>query len=96
MPMLSTKDFNSADLDTMRVSRRLPTVITASGSIETNEEATVYVRDLDLFVTRRSLEDTPPVLSLGTLCEDRGNSNEWIKGQKAESYQTRQKNTLQH
>ena len=29
----------------------LPTVVTANGEVQTNEEAQVYVDDLDLFVT---------------------------------------------
>ena len=36
------------------------------------EEATVYVRELDLFVTVMFLENTPAVLSLGKLCEEFG------------------------
>ena len=47
-----------------------------------NEEATVYVCDLDLFVTGQILEDTPAVLSFGKLCEDLGYSYEWASGQK--------------
>ena len=42
----------------------------------------MYVRELDLFVTVVLLEDTPAVLSLGTLCEDHGNSYHWTSGQK--------------
>ena len=49
--MLSRKDLTSAELDTVRVISTPTTVITASGPIETNEGATVYVIDLDLFVT---------------------------------------------
>ena len=79
--MLSKNDLNSAALDTVRVSRRPTTVVTATGSIETNEEATVCVGDLDLFVTGQFLNDTPPVLSLGKLCEDHGYVNEWTGGQ---------------
>ena len=30
------------------------------------------VKDVDLFVTVQLFEDTPPVLSLGELCEDHG------------------------
>ena len=52
------------------------------GSVEKDEEARVYVRDLDLYVTVRLLEDTPPVLSLGQLYEDDGYFYEWIEGQK--------------
>ena len=75
--MLSRKDLTSAELDTVRVSGHPTTVITASGSIETNEGATVYVQDLDLFLTVLLLEDTPAVLSLGK----HGYSHEWKGGQ---------------
>ena len=51
MHMLSRKDLNSAELETFRVSRNPTTVITANGEVQTNEEATLYVYDLDLFVT---------------------------------------------
>ena len=42
----------------------------------------MYVKQLDLFVTVKLLEDTPAVLSLGKLCEDHGSSYEWTSGQK--------------
>ena len=48
------------------------TVMTANGEVQTREEATVYVKELDLFVTVLLLEETPTVLSLGKLCEDHG------------------------
>ena len=73
---------NSAELGTVRASRRPTTVVTANASIETDGEATVYVRDLDLFVTVQLLDDTPPFLSLGKLCEDHWFSYEWTVGQK--------------
>ena len=56
---------------------------TANGEVQSNEEATVYVQEFDLFVTGKLLEDTPAVLSLGKLCEDHGYANEWITGQLA-------------
>ena len=74
--MLSRKDLRSADLETVRVSRNPTTVVTANGVVQANEEATVYVKLFDLFVTVQLLEDTPPVLSLGELCGDHGYSNE--------------------
>ena len=40
---------------------------TASGEVQTTEEAQEHVYDLDLFVTVQFLEDTPAVLSLGKL-----------------------------
>ena len=74
MHLLSRKDLNSAELDIVRVSRDPTTVITANGDVQTNEEATVYVYDLDLFVTVQIFGDTPAVLSLGQFCEDHGYS----------------------
>ena len=82
MHLLSGKDLNSAELETVRVSRNPTTLITASGDVQIHEEATVYVYDLGLFVTVQILEGTPAVLSLGKLCEEHGYSYEWGSGQK--------------
>ena len=68
--MLSKKDLSSDE--TLRKSRNPTTVATTSGEVQTNEEAQVFVHDLDLFVTVQLLEDTPAVLSLGKLCEEHG------------------------
>ena len=57
-------------------------VITANGEVQTDEEATVYVKELDIFLTMKVLENTPAVLSLGKLCDENGYSYEWINGQK--------------
>ena len=72
MHMACKKDLNSAELETMRTSRSPTMVMTANGEVHTREEATVYVKQLDLFVTVMLLEETPAVLSLGKLCEDHG------------------------
>ena len=45
MHMISKKDLNSAKLETMTTSRSPMTVKTANGEVQTNEEATVYVRE---------------------------------------------------
>ena len=45
--MLTNKYLNSAELDTIRVSRNPTKVVTSNGEVQTNEEATVYVSDLD-------------------------------------------------
>ena len=50
MHMLSGKYLNSAELDTVSSIQKPYNVITANGEGQTNEEATVYVNDLDLFV----------------------------------------------
>ena len=80
--MLSRKDLNSAELEPVKVFENPTTVLTANGEVQTNEEATLYVKELDLFVTVMLLEDTPAVLSLGKLCEDHGYSYHWTSGQK--------------
>ena len=50
MHMLSKRDLNSAELATMRTSKSPTTVMTANGEVQTREEATVYVKQVDLFV----------------------------------------------
>ena len=74
MHMISKKDLNSAQMDTLTTSRSPTTVITANGEVPTHEEATVYVKELDIFLTMKVLEDTPAVLSLGKLCDEHGYS----------------------
>ena len=81
MHIPSRKDLISAELETVRVSKSPTTVVIANGEVQTKEEATAYVKELDLFVTVILLEDTPAVLSLGKLCEDHGCSYEWTSGQ---------------
>ena len=49
----------------MRISWNPTTVMTANGEVQTREEATEHVKELDLFVTVMLLEETPAVLSLG-------------------------------
>ena len=56
MHMLSKKDLSSSEMDTLRISRIPTTVVTANGEVQTNEEAQVYVHDLDLFVTVQLLD----------------------------------------
>ena len=68
MHMLSKKDLSSDEMDTLRRSRTPTTVMTPNGEVQTNEEAQVYVQDLDMFVTVQLLDETPAVLSLCMLC----------------------------
>ena len=67
MHMLSRKDFNPAQLETVRVSRNPTKVITYNREVQTNKESTVYVKDLDLLVTVKLFEDTLAVFLLGKL-----------------------------
>ena len=82
MHMISKKDLNSAEMDTETKSCSPTIVITANGEVQTHEEATVYVKELDIFLTMKVLENTPAVSSLGKLCDENGYSYEWINGQK--------------
>ena len=82
MHMISTKDLSNVEMDTLTKSFSPTIVITANGEVQTHEEATVYVKELDLFLTMKVLENTPAVLSLGKLCDENGYSYEWINGQK--------------
>ena len=82
MHMISKKDLNSAEMDTLTKSCSPTIVMTANGEVQTREEARVYVKELDIFLTMKVLEDTPTVLSLGKLCDQNGYSYEWINGQK--------------
>ena len=82
MHMISKKDLNDAEMDTLTKSCSPTIVITANGEVQTHEEAIVYVKELDIFLTVKVLENTPAVLSLGKLCDESGYSYEWINGQK--------------
>ena len=82
MHMISKKDLSDAEMDTLTKSCSPTIVITANEEVQTHEEATVYVKELDIFLTMKVLENTPAVLSLRKLCEENGYSYEWINGQK--------------
>ena len=82
MHMISKKDLNDAEMDTLSKSCSPTIVITANEEVQTHEEATVYVKELDIFLIVKVLENTPAVLSLGKLCDEKGYSYEWINGQK--------------
>ena len=47
MHMISKKDLNSAEMDTLTKSCSPTIVITANGEVQTHEEATVYVKELE-------------------------------------------------
>ena len=82
MHMISKKDLISGELETLTTSRSPTTVITAHGKVQTHEEATVYVKELNKFLTMKVLKDTPAVVSLGKLFDEHGYSYEWISCQK--------------
>ena len=96
MHMISKKDLSNAEVDTLTKSCSLTIVITANGEVQTHEEATVYVKELGIFLTMKVLDNTPAVLSLGKLCDENGYSHEWINGQKTPSHQRRDSDNLQY
>ena len=82
MHMISKKDLSKAEMDTLTKSCSPTIVITANGEVQTHEEAIVYVKELDIFLTMKVLENTPAVLSLGKLCDENGvflRMDQWSK-----------------
>ena len=53
MHMISKKDLSDAEMDTLTKSCSPTIVITANGEVQTHEEATVYVKELDILKTRQ-------------------------------------------
>ena len=82
MHMISKVDLSDAEMDTSTKSCSPTIVTTANGEVQTHEEAIVYVKELDIFLTMKVLDNTPALLSLGKLCDENGYSYEWINGQK--------------
>ena len=82
MHMISNKDLSEAEMDTLTKSCCPTIVITANGEVQTQEEAIVYVKELDIFLTMTVLENTPAVLSLGKLFDENGvflRMDQWSK-----------------
>ena len=80
--IISTKDLSNAEIDTLTKSCSPTIVITANGEEQTHEEAIVYVKELEKFLTMKVIENTTAVLSLRKLFDVHGYSYEWINGQK--------------
>ena len=57
--MISKKDLSDSEVDTLPKSCSPTIVKTANGEVQTHEEATVYVKEMDRFLTLKVLEDTP-------------------------------------
>ena len=83
MHMISKKDLSEAEIDTLTKSCSPTIVITANGEVQTHEEAIVYVKELDIFLTMIVLDNRPAVLSIGKLCDENGYSyvrmDQWSK-----------------
>ena len=96
MHMISKKDLSDAEMETLTKSCSPTIVITSNGEVQTHEEATVCVKELDIFLTKKVIENTPAVLSLGKLCDENGYPHEWINGQKPDLIKKRDSDSLQH
>ena len=62
--MISKKDLSEAELDILTKSYSPTIVTTANGEVQTHEEVIVYVKELDIFLTMKVLQNTPAVLSI--------------------------------
>ena len=82
MHKVSKRDLDSAELETTRTSRSPTTVMTANGEVQIREEAMVYVKQLDLFVTVMLLEENSRSFSREAL---RGSwvTYRWTRGQES-------------
>ena len=98
MHMLSRKDQNSAELETARVSKNPTAVVTANGEVQTKGEATAYVKELDLFVTVKLLEDTPAILTWKTFRRSRIFLlvDQWSETKETTTHEIWQTKTMQH
>ena len=65
MHIMSKTGLSPEQLETVKG----PRLLTVNGSIDATEEAIVYVKDLDMFVTVQLLEDSPAVPVRRKLCE---------------------------
>ena len=71
MHMIFKKELSNTEIHALTKSCSPTTVITAKGEVQTHEKAIVYVKELGIFLTLKILENTPAVLSLGKLCDEK-------------------------
>ena len=71
---LRKSSLTPGDLKTVTNSDTLCLIVTANGTVESNDEATVHIKDLDIFLCVRLVDDAPAVLSLRMVCEMMGQS----------------------
>ena len=83
MHMISKEDLKDVEMDTSTKSCCLLMIIATNGELQKHGEATVYVKEFDIFLIMKVIENTLTVLSLGKFCDENGYSYEWITGQKA-------------
>ena len=79
--MMSKSDLTPEEQQMIPKSKDPSFRMTAHGTSQTTEEATVCVFDLDMFFQIQLVKESPAVLSLGKLCVENGFSYEWHPGQ---------------
>ena len=61
--MISKKDLSDAEMETLTKSCRSTIVTTANGEVQTHEEAIVYVKELDIFLTESPRKHTSSIVA---------------------------------
>ena len=83
MHMISKKDLSDAEMDTLTKScSPYDSHNRQMEKCRRMKRQRLYVKELDIFLTMKVLDNTPAVLSLGKLFDENGYSYEWINGQK--------------
>ena len=83
MKMVSKKDINSAELETMRTLRSPTTVMTANGEVQRTEKKRRKMSNNRTYSSKLCFfKKLPQFFLSGKLCEDRGNTYHWTSGQK--------------
>ena len=87
MHMISRKDLNSAESETLTTSRSPMTVITANGEVQTNAEATtVLCQRVGHMLDNETHRGYASSSFAGKLCDEHGYSYEWIIWSKTTSH----------
>ena len=63
MHMISKKDLSDAEMDILTKSCSPTIVITANGEVQTREEATVYVKELDILDYESPRQHTSSIIA---------------------------------
>ena len=95
MHMISKRDLNSAEMDTLTKSCSPTIVITASGEVQTHEEATVYEKLLDICDYESHRKHASSIVAWKALRRTRIflRMDQWSK---TTSHQKRDSDTLQY
>ena len=78
---MSKVDLTLEEQETITVSKKFTSAVTASGTTRTTQQATVYVKDPHMFATVQLLKDSPTVLNIGKLFGEHVYAYEWREGQ---------------